>query len=112
RPAPGYRDRERRERQRELDAAVAVEEALRPMDDGDCVEHDDRDAEGSERREESHREQHPAGLAEAGEHGQEDRRAKAEVLEEPSRPANTVAAEPTEQLLRAVRGDREPADDT
>src|SRR5439155_14871084 len=104
-------DGDRRQGEWELEAAVAVEEALRPMDDGDRVQHHDRQAERGQWREEAGGEEQAAALAEAGEDGQQDRRTEAEVLEKACGSAQAVAAEPAEQLLCSVREDRPARDD-
>src|SRR5436190_4697411 len=105
----GYGDGDRRERKRELDAAVAVEEAVPPVDDENRVHHHHGDAECRERGQEPECEGQAAGLGEPGEECQRQRHSPSERLEEPGGAAQPGAAEPAEELLRAV-GEHRPAD--
>src|SRR5690349_1220462 len=100
---PAEREADADDQEIELVTAVRGEEAVLPVDDGDRVQHHDRDPERREWGQQAEREANPAEEFRASrEHRHRERRTEA-LAEEPCGSARAAAAEPAEQLLGAVR---------
>src|SRR5258708_28640793 len=98
-----------REHEVVLVAAARGKEAVLQMHRDRRDEHYGRDQRCAERREQSQREQHAAGsLGEACQRRMATTGMEAERLHELTCAVETIAAEPSKQLLRAVRSEGEP----